>query len=111
MEFNNLTGTPFFETGYKSAFKVINIDTSKTVRKVSMLICRRSFINGLRLVDDGGEYLVNATFKDEGDWITYQIPIGLEIVGMVCATVGSDQAIHKLGFLLWIPNPEVRLLT
>ena len=45
------------------------------------------------------------SLDDESEWVTYTIPVGHEIVGLKCET-SDDNMIRRIGFLLWIPNPD-----
>ena len=65
--------------------KTINIDTSKVIAKICMKVSEGSYINGLRLVDTKGVYVVDVTWDEitnEGEWIEHEIPEDQEIIGI-----------------------------
>ena len=45
------------------------------------------------------------SMDEQAEWVTYTIPVGHEIVGLKCET-SDDNMIRRIGFLLWIPNPD-----
>ena len=50
-----------------------------------MKVSDGSYINGLRLIDRKGNFIVNVSWDDitnEGDWIEYEVPDGHEIIGI-----------------------------
>ena len=65
--------------------KTIDIDTSKTIARICMKVSDGSYINGLRLVDDNGNYIVDVNWDEitnEGEWIEHVVPEGHEIIGI-----------------------------
>ena len=90
-EFTNGIKTPMFETERAKRkdplieLKTLNIDTTKTIAKICMKVSDGSYINGLRLIDNKGSYVVDVSWDDitnEGDWVEKEIPKGQEIVGI-----------------------------
>ena len=50
-----------------------------------MKVSEGSYINGLRLVDNKGENVVDVSWDEitnEGEWTEYDIPEGHEIIGI-----------------------------
>ena len=83
--------------------KSLAIDTTKTIRSVSLKIHERKLINGIRLTDEFGFNIVDETWEtrfNTGTWISKTIPEGEEIIGIQC-TIKSNMAIQRLDFLLW----------
>ena len=90
-EFTNGIKTPMFETERAKRkdplieLKTIEIDTSKTIGRICMKVSDGSYINGLRLVDNNGNYIVDVNWDEitnEGEWIEHEIPEGHEIIGI-----------------------------
>ena len=68
-------------------------------------------ITALKFTDKDGGSILDLSFNKEpqeaalGTWTTYKIPLGHEIVGLRAKT-DIGEGIRRLGFMLWIPNPE-----
>ena len=67
----------------------MNVDTSKTIAAISMKVAEGNYLNGLRLIDTNGDFVVDVTWdgaeeddEDAGEWITSEVPIGQEIIGI-----------------------------
>ena len=63
--------------------KTVDVDTSKTIAEISMKVSDGNYLNGLRLIDTKGEFVVDVEWdgaeedEDEGaEWITNEIPVG-----------------------------------
>ena len=59
--------------------KVIKIDTTRRISKVSIKVFNNSKIYGLRLIDNCGNYLADETwskFYNDGIWVTKSVPYG-----------------------------------
>ena len=90
-----------------------------------MLITAYDTLSEMKLLDSQGAIIadliwknptVSATNSDISDddgyeskynteqWITREIPIGKEIIGLYCNTSGDVRYIKSLGFVLWTPN-------
>ena len=85
--------------------KTITIDTSRTIRSVSLKIQDRKLINGIRLADEWGKHIVDQTWEtriNAGTWVSKKIPEGEEIIGLQC-TIKNNMVITRLDFLLWKP--------
>ena len=82
LEFANGLETPLFETDFSRdtdpTLKLVRVDTSRTIRRISLKIDRRECLRGLRLIDRYGEDIVEIVWAKatSGRWITSQIPIG-----------------------------------
>ena len=95
--------------------KTIMIDTSRTIRSISLKVHEKKLINGIRLADDEGNNMVDETFEtrfNTGTWVSKQIPEGEEIIGLQC-TIKNNMAITRLDFLLWKPvnNTNYQVIT
>ena len=69
--------------------KHIEIDPALTIRQISVKIAFNEEIRGLRLIDEGGQYIADETWcesSDIGEWETKVMPKGLEIIGVRCRT-------------------------
>ena len=88
----------------------MGIDGAKKLVKISVRVKEGKYLHGLRLIDDSGTNVVDINAKDEGEWVTKDIPTGKEIVGYYCSTKKGDldDSIHRLGFLVWTPNPDAK---
>ena len=64
----------------------------------------------LKLIDDKGHAIVNLDwtnkFDGRGKWITRDIPVGKEIIGLYCTTTKYDLSIPFLGFIVWTPPTD-----
>ena len=92
----------------KASLTHIEIDTERTIRKISLKIAYNEEIRGLRLMDEFDEFIVDVTWcehSDIGEWVTKQIPKGLEIIGVRCRTQHYYTIIPRIDFLLWKPEP------
>ena len=71
------------------------------------MIVQDQKIDGLRLLDEKGIYIVNTTWmtkeKVSSEWITRTIPGGQEIIGLRAA-FNAKGYISSLGFLPWTPR-------
>ena len=105
--------SPLFQTDgaiQNNIIYTVNLDTSKTVRKVSIKVDEQK-IGGLRLYDENNEFIMNSSWSSDrrGHWITKSIQSGLEIIGLQCNT--NYMRIMNLGFLLWRPRPQVMTIS
>ena len=92
----------------KLQVKRIEIDQTKSIRKVSMCIWGGNRILGLRLIDNEGKKIVDNTWwKLGGGWITYDIPVGEEIIGIRCNVNKDKCVLTRLSFLVWRPNLKI----
>ena len=91
----------------RETLKTIRIDTSRSIRKIAMIVHEDEQLIGLRLVDEKGVYIVNVTWMTKeqcgSDWITRTIPIGRDIIGLRCC-YGAKNFISSLGFMMWTPK-------
>ena len=81
--------------------KSININTAKSIAKISIKVDDDQIL-GLRLIDDKGNYLADIVWcicSDDGEWVTKNIPDGLEIIG-IRYEPSTGQYITKLEFIL-----------
>ena len=65
-------------------------------------------ITAMKFTDKDDGNILDLNFSEgepAGTWTTYQIPPGHEIVGLR-AKKDKGVGLRRLGFLLWIPNPE-----
>ena len=65
--------------------KTVHLNTSKTIAKICMKVSDGSYINGLRLIDTKGNFVVNVSWDEitnEGDWVEHEVPDGQEIIGI-----------------------------
>lgn len=88
LEFANLHGSPFFSTDhvFRNSFKTVNIDTTKTIKTVSLKTYREGLLGtnsaqftAMKFTDKEGVDILDLNFsKGEplGTWVTYQIPLG-----------------------------------
>lgn len=110
-EFSNGIESPTFQTseGKYFADKEIEIDTEKTIRKVSIYVEKqRHRFCKMIIKDDKDEEMCNIRMCecDRGDWVDIEIPEGKEIVGLFCNTESHHADMQGLGFNLWTPNPK-----
>ena len=84
--------------------KTIKINGRRTISQIS-IYWFHNHINGLRIKDDKGVYLVNECwYQSSGKWETKQVPPGSEIIGLACNTTSLSFSIPHLAFLLWSPR-------
>ena len=86
------------------------VDQSITIRQVSMKVNSWNNFIGMRLMDEGGKSIVNEEWSEDGKWADPKIiPEGNEIIGLkwVNTTFNECIQITRLGFLLWLPNPNI----
>ena len=65
--------------------KTIPIDTLRTIRSISLKMHEKKLINGIRLIDEEGNNIVDETWEtrfNSGTWVSKQIPEGEEIIGL-----------------------------
>ena len=93
------------EAAQGNEIHTVNIDASRTIRKVSLKVDGMK-IGGMRLLDERNDYVMNATWNSarRGRWLTRTLSPGLEIIGLQCNT--NYMRIMNLGFLLWRPRPR-----
>ena len=84
--------------------KTAKIDTSKTIRQISMKSWNGFAIVGIRLIDSDGNFLVDLDWSGVGNWLTHDIPDGQEIIGFECNTKKHPQAIPRIRVQLWTPH-------
>ena len=99
------------DTVQSTNLKSYSIDPTKRISDV--YICQDAGagnIYGVRLLDEFGEYLVNANWFESTDaqWKHFKIPAGKEIIGMH-GTHDGDY-IMSLGLTLWKPNPDAKIM-
>ena len=91
----------------------MEVDTSRTVAKVGVKMSSNSTgekeIQGLRLVDQAEEYIVDETWrteegKDTAEWVYEDVPSGHEIVGFQCSAKVIPDGFPRIGFALWKPD-------
>ena len=76
------------------------VDMDRPIRSISMKI-DADMLYGLRLTDERGEHIVDATWCNsdfQQEWITKQIPEGRQIMGLLCNT--ENAFIQRIGFVL-----------
>jgi myo-inositol-hexaphosphate 3-phosphohydrolase len=98
-------------TDESTNLKSYTIDPNRRIADVYILQdTSRGNIYGFRLLDEFGEYLVNANWfeSDTAQWKHFRIPTGKEIIGMH-GTHDGDY-IMSLGLTLWKPNPDAKLV-
>ena len=89
--------------------KSANIDTNRRVCQISVKIKKHdNILCAMRLIDEHGENLVDLEWqkREDGEWITQDIPEGQEIIGLYMSKAGDPEWIQSLGFILWEPNPN-----
>ena len=97
--FSNGLESPMFavEGAPSDEVKILEIDTSRTIRYVSMSIHSDNSINGLRLLDEDQEVI--ATTASDEQWSDNRpIPEGKHIIGLRINTESNE--INSLAFLL-----------
>ena len=69
MGFSGGIFTPRWHKFRTGSWKSISVDTSKTIRKISV---KSSYgvIYGIRLIDEDGDRIVDEEFRDVGKWKT-----------------------------------------
>ena len=87
-----MTGSAFYQTSETGQnFKTVDIDTSKTIDKVSMKTTSKVGdddevqITAMKFTDKADSNILDLNFSNgepQGTWTTYQIPLGHEIVGL-----------------------------
>ena len=109
--------TPLFEVPRamgRDQLKTIELDTSKTITKVAMTVCEDDpeqgpLISGLRLIDEKGIYVVNASFMKKehlGTWVTRGVQKGQAIIGLRGNYSSNNKYISSLGFVMWTPKAD-----
>lgn len=91
------------------AEKHADIDTSKSIRKVSIKVRKtNNLMYAMRLTDDSGVHVVDVEWDTHSaaKWVTHDIPDGQEIIGLYMSKKGKSYDIQSLGFILWKPNPS-----
>ncbi len=107
--FTNGVQSSYFNTSWvkdETELKWTEIDTSKTIRKVSVYWGMGYCIERLRLIDENDENIIELNWDESnnGEWITKEIPKGQEIIGLYCnKIIASPGIIGRLGFILWNP--------
>jgi len=92
--------------------KSVEVSTIRPIRQISMFVSYSSsyYLCKLRLLDDKGQNIVNLDwtnkFDGRGKWITRDIPVGKEIIGLYCTTTKYDFSIPFLGFIVWSPPTD-----
>ena len=83
--------------------KYIDVDETRHIRKVSILVNDEFDLKALKLIDANDKIIAQlGWYTDEGEcWVTKDIPEGKEIIGFYCNTEGLY--INRLGFILWTP--------
>ena len=93
----------------RETLKTIRVDTSRSIRKIGMIVHEEDQLIGLRLTDEKGVYIVNRTWMPKeqcsSDWITRTIPVGRDIIGVRVA-YGEKNIISSLGFMMWTSRVE-----
>ena len=64
----------------------------------------------MKLSDKHDEAIIDETWdkRDDGNWITREIPAAKEIIGVFVNTTFESDRIKKIGFLVWTPNPQAK---
>ena len=97
---STLITSPFHDPNY--TVHTINVDTTRTFRKVSIKL-NKNWFYGIRLIDERGMYIVNEEWLEshKGDeyWDTRYIPEGEEIIGLQ-----ADHCFDRLGFICYKPS-------
>ena len=92
----------------KAVVSEIPIDSA--IRQISIKVGYGA-IQGIRLIDGKGKYIIDQTYCPFGVWNTQEIPEGMEIIGAQCllgklTSITTYSYIKWIGFLLWKPNPN-----
>ena len=92
------------ESAEHDDIKSIRIKGRRTISQIS-IFWHHNHINGIRLKDDKGNYIVNECwYPSTGHWETKDVPPGSEIIGIACNTKSLSFSIPHLAFLLWMPR-------
>ena len=61
----------------------------------------------MKFSDEHDQAIIDETWdkRDDGNWITREIPAAKEIIGVFVNTTFESDRIKKIGFLVWTPNP------
>ena len=115
LEFTNHEASPWIGTGmsFQDKPQRIEIDTSKKIRKISMLVQGGFRFLGIRLVDDTGKVIVRKVWATadltDSAWVTKEIDDGQEIIGLQAYT--EKHKFCRLGWLLWEPKvPDRKII-
>ena len=90
--------TPKLHGVLLSDMKTVDIPPNKSVRQICVKTWATS-IDGLTLIDDEGKILLDIEWcsdKRRGKWITQNVPIGEEIVG-----IKTDTYFNRIGFICY----------
>ena len=73
--FTNGSQSPYFHTKYVNDETELNwteIDTSRTIRKVSVYLTGKTFISRLRFIDENDENIIELLWdeRDTGKWVS-----------------------------------------
>ena len=95
--------SPLFETtnAYKYSLKSFEIDPTKEVRYVRMVIKYGIYYNGLEFFDENEESIVKEVWRSSGSWTEKQeIPPGQHIIGLKCDVATESASVNHFSFLL-----------
>ena len=111
LEFTYGITSPLFEAEDKNhKLKSVEVDTTRTVRKISMNVCDSlNQLRGMRLIDQFGKNIIEliwCTNNTDCKWITQEVPKGQQIIGLQCNTKTNNSFIQCLGFILWTPSAK-----
>ena len=108
--FTNGVETPLFEAANAASkeLQTFDIDTTKRIKKIGMLVSNSHYIFGIKLIDDKNRDILDEQWQMDSDnirWYFQTIPEGHEIIGVYGNKSVSPYSIKQLGFVLWKPNP------
>ena len=109
--FTNGVESPIFEsdTSRDRELTTIDIDISKSVRKLGLLVSNSNYIFGIKLLDEKNREIIweewNGEVPGHITWKYQKIPEGQEIIGVYGNKTKGGYSIKQLGFVMWKPNP------
>ena len=97
------------KSGFLGKMTSVTVDQGRAIRQIAVKLSNWNNIYGLRFIDDSGKHIVDEDWSEKGKWSSPKtVPEDNEIIGLkwVNTTFNECIQITRLGFLLWVPNPN-----